>query len=80
MGNRLSLLEHEDSYDREVEADLIFYRNAKTKFVKSFFAQIAENMLSDFDIYNDQDTVSWMSYLKLFCTVMMFCSFSTEER
>ena len=40
-----------------------------SKFVRSFFAQLAENMLSDFDIYNERDTISWMSYLKIFCAV-----------
>lgn len=69
MGNRLSLLEHEDSHDREAEVELAFYRTVNMRFARSFFAQIAENMLSDFDIFNERDTITWRSYLKVFCAV-----------
>jgi hypothetical protein len=66
MGNRLSLLEFEDASDVEADAGLVFYRSVKLKFARSFFSQIAENMLSDFDIYNNRDAISWRSYLKIF--------------
>jgi hypothetical protein len=69
MGNRLSLLEYEDDYKRKSEVELAFFRSVKLKVARSFFAQIGENMLSDFDIDNDRETVSWRTYLKTFCAV-----------
>ena len=69
MGNRLSLLGHEESDEKHVATVLAFYRTLKLKNAKSLHAQIAENMLSDFDIYNDEDSVSWGSFLKMICAI-----------
>jgi hypothetical protein len=69
MGNRLSLLEYEDDYKKDSNGELAFFRSVKLKVARSFFAQIGENMLSDFDIDNDRETVSWRTYLKIFCAV-----------
>lgn len=69
MGARLSLLEEEDVVDKEIEEELAFYKVVKMKFASLFFSLISENMLSDFDIYNDRETVSWRTYLNIFCAV-----------
>ena len=69
MGNRLSLLGHEESDEKHAATVLAFYRTLKLKNAKSLHAQIAENMLSDFDIYNDEDSVSWGSFLKMICAI-----------
>lgn len=67
MGNRLSLLEYEDSRPVDAESDLAFYKSVDLKFAKSFLSQIAENMLSDFDINDDREVISWKRYLRTFC-------------
>ena len=69
MGNRLSLLEHEESDGKRAATELAFYRTLKLKNAKSLLTQIAENMVSDFDIYNDEDSVSWGSFLKIICAL-----------
>ena len=67
MGNRLSLLEYEDSRPVDAERGLAFYKTVDLKFAKSFLSQMAENMLSDFDINDDREVITWKRYLRTFC-------------
>ena len=67
MGNRLSLLEYEDSRPVDAERGLAYYKSVDLKFAKSFLSQIAEHMLSDFDINDDREVITWKRYLRTFC-------------
>ena len=69
MGNRLSLLEFYDIEDPSVDVELKFFRSLKLKWTKMFFARVAENMLSDFDINNEREMVSWKDFFRIFSEI-----------
>ena len=53
------MLEHEDSNDGKSVAEVAIYDSVKAKPAIFSIAQIADSMLSDFDMYIDGDSVPW---------------------
>lgn len=53
------MLEHEDSNDGKSVAKVAIYDSVKAKPANFSIAQIADSMLSDFDMYIDGDSVPW---------------------
>ena len=82
MGHRFSVIDYEevqDGSDMEFEASVKFFRTLKLKWAKYLMAKLAAGMLSDIDIYNDRELVSWRVYLKAFSDIRQRIGEDTEN-
>ena len=67
MGNALNFSNYEDPPGPGDKVE--FFRSLQMKQLKSFFAKLQESRISDFDINNESETVSWRQYFLLFSDI-----------
>jgi predicted NACHT family NTPase len=67
MGNSLNFAEYVESEGPGEEVS--FFRLLKLKQLRSVFAQLQEARISDFDVNNVDETISWRTYFHLFSTI-----------
>ena len=68
-----------DGSDLEFEASVKFFRTLKLKWAKYLMAKLAAGMMTDIDIYNDRELVSWRVYLKVFSDIRQKIGEDTEN-
>jgi hypothetical protein len=67
MGNSLNFADYEDP--EGPGEDVNFFRGLKLKQIKSFFANLQESRISDFDVDNYEEILSWRTYFQQFSSI-----------